>query len=69
LSLGRLRPRIADVAQARCQPTFISGTFEQMKDAAAALLKGDPSRWGVIKESVKTKMQEFLPHQSGPSGS
>ena len=44
-------------------------TFEQMKDAAAALLKGDPNRWGVIKEGVKTKMQEFLPHQSGPSGS
>ena len=39
-------------------------TFEQMKDAAGALLKGDPSRWGVIKEGVKTKMQEFLPHQS-----
>jgi pyruvate dehydrogenase (quinone) len=44
-------------------------TFEQMKDAAAALLKGDPNRWGVIKEGVKTKVQEFLPHQSGPSGS
>jgi pyruvate dehydrogenase (quinone) len=44
-------------------------TFEQMKDAAAALLKGDPNRWGVIKEGVKTKVQEFLPHQSGPSES
>ena len=37
-------------------------TFEQMKDAARALLKGDPSRWGVLKEGVKTKVQEFLPH-------
>jgi pyruvate dehydrogenase (quinone) len=33
------------------------------------MLKGDPNRWGVIKEGVKTKMQEFLPHQSGPSES
>jgi pyruvate dehydrogenase (quinone) len=40
-----------------------------MKDAAKAMLKGDPNRWGVIKEGAKTKMQEFLPHQSGPSGS
>ena len=37
-------------------------TFEQAKDAAAALLKGDENRWGVIKEGVKTKVQEFLPH-------
>jgi pyruvate dehydrogenase (quinone) len=44
-------------------------TFEQMKDAAKAMLKGDPNRWGVIKEGVKTKVQEFLPHQSGPSES
>jgi pyruvate dehydrogenase (quinone) len=35
-----------------------------MKNAAGALLKGDPNRWGVIKEGVKTKVQEFLPHQS-----
>jgi hypothetical protein len=41
-------------------------TFEQMKDAARALLKGDPSRWGVLKEGVKTKAQEFLPHHQGP---
>src|SRR6201993_2135971 len=31
-------------------------TFEQMKDAAKAMLKGDPNRWGVIKEGVKTKV-------------
>ena len=38
-------------------------TFEQMKDAAEAMLKGDENRWGVIKEGVKTKVQEFLPHK------
>ena len=36
-------------------------TLEQMKDAAEALLAGDADRWGVIKEGVKTKAQEFLP--------
>jgi pyruvate dehydrogenase (quinone) len=34
-----------------------------MKDAASALLKGDSSRWGIIREGAKTKIQEFLPHQ------
>jgi pyruvate dehydrogenase (quinone) len=37
-------------------------TFEQAKDAAQALLKGDENRWGVIKEGAMTKVQEFLPH-------
>ena len=37
-------------------------TFEQMKDAAQAMLKGDENRWGIIKEGIKTKAQEFLPH-------
>jgi pyruvate dehydrogenase (quinone) len=36
-------------------------TFEQMKDAAAAMLKGDLDRWGVIKEGVMTKAREILP--------
>ena len=37
-------------------------TFEQMTDMAEALIKGDTSRWGVIKEGIKTKAQELLPH-------
>ncbi len=37
-------------------------TFEQATDAAKAILKGDENRWGVIKEGVMTKVQEFLPH-------
>ena len=31
--------------------------------AAKAMLHGDEDRWGVIKEGVKTKLQEFLPHR------
>jgi pyruvate dehydrogenase (quinone) len=36
-------------------------TFEQAKDAAMALLKGDPDRWSVLKEGFKTKAREILP--------
>jgi pyruvate dehydrogenase (quinone) len=39
-------------------------TFEQMKDSAKALLAGDADRWGVVKEGIKTKAQEFLPHST-----
>ena len=38
-------------------------TFEQAKDAALALLKGDPDRWGVLKEGLLTKAREILPGQ------
>ena len=38
-------------------------TFEQAKDAAQALLKGDENRWGVIKEGLMTKAREVIPGQ------
>jgi len=36
-------------------------TYEQAKDAAMALLKGDPNGWGIIKEGVMTKVREVIP--------
>src|ERR1700722_4893231 len=36
-------------------------TFEQMKDAATALLKGDANRWGVLKEGLMAKAREIVP--------
>ena len=33
------------------------------RNMAAALIKGDTSRWGVIKEGIRTKAQELLPHR------
>ncbi|MCW2941179.1 MAG: pyruvate decarboxylase [Actinomycetia bacterium] len=63
-ALAADRPALLDV---RCDPDVPPipphATFEQMKDAAQSLVKGDPDRWGVIKEGVKTKLQEFLPHK------
>jgi pyruvate dehydrogenase (quinone) len=62
-ALAADRPTVLDV---RCDPNIPPipphATFEQAKDAAKALLHGDEDRWGVIKEGVKTKVQEFLPH-------
>ena len=65
-ALGADRPTLLDV---RCDPNVPPipphATFEQMTDAAKALLAGDQDRWGVITQGVKTKLQEFLPHRQG----
>ena len=64
-ALSADRPTLLDV---HCDPDVPPipphATFEQMKDAATALAKGDADRWGVLKEGLKTKAQEFLPHGS-----
>jgi pyruvate dehydrogenase (quinone) len=62
-ALGADRPTLIDArTDPNVPPIPPHATFEQMKDAAHAMLKGDENRWGVIKEGVKTKVQEFLPH-------
>jgi pyruvate dehydrogenase (quinone) len=62
-ALAADRPFVLDV---HCDPDVPPipphATLEQMTDMAAALIKGDTSRWGVIKEGLKTKAQEVLPH-------
>jgi pyruvate dehydrogenase (quinone) len=59
------RPTVLDV---HCDPEIPPipphATFEQMKDAATALAKGDANRWHVLKEGLKVKAQEVLPHRS-----
>lgn len=35
--------------------------LDQMENVAAALLKGDPAAWSVVREGVKAKAQEFVP--------
>lgn len=53
-ALGADRPTVLDV---RCDPDVPPvpphATFEQMKDAASALMHGDEDRWGVIKQGVR----------------
>jgi pyruvate dehydrogenase (quinone) len=61
-ALSADKPYVLDI---HCDPDIPPipphATLEQMHDMAQALIKGDPSRWGVIKEGIKTKAQEFLP--------
>ena len=60
-ALAADRPHVLDV---HCDPDVPPlpphATLEQMSDLAKALIKGDTSRWGVIKEGLKTKAQELL---------
>jgi pyruvate dehydrogenase (quinone) len=62
-ALAADRPYVLDV---HCDPDVPPipphATLEQMTDMAKALIKGDTSRWGVIKEGIRTKVQEVLPH-------
>ncbi len=61
-ALAADRPTVLDV---RCDPNVPPipphATFAQMKDAGLALLHGDEDRWGVLRQGVKQKAQEFLP--------
>jgi pyruvate dehydrogenase (quinone) len=64
-ALSADRPYVLDI---HCDPDIPPipphATLQQMTDMAEALIKGDTSRWGVIKEGIKTKAQEFLPGSS-----
>jgi pyruvate dehydrogenase (quinone) len=63
-ALAAGRPTLLDVrTDPNVPPIPPHATFEQAKDAAMAMLKGDENRRGVIVEGVKTKAQEFLPHR------
>ena len=63
-ALSADRPAVLDI---HCDPDVPPipphATLEQMTDMAKALIKGDTSRWGVIREGLKTKAQELLPHR------
>jgi pyruvate dehydrogenase (quinone) len=62
-ALAADRPALLDVrTDPNVPPIPPHATFEQAKDSAEAMLKGDENRRGVIVEGVKEKVQEFLPH-------
>ncbi|HTQ91935.1 MAG TPA: thiamine pyrophosphate-dependent enzyme, partial [Streptosporangiaceae bacterium] len=61
-ALAADRPFVLDVrTDPDIPPIPPHATFEQAKDAATALLKGDPDRWGVLKKGLLTKAREILP--------
>jgi pyruvate dehydrogenase (quinone) len=62
-ALAADRPGVLDVhCDADVPPIPPHATFEQATAMAKALMKGDANRWGVVKEGIKTKAQELLPH-------
>jgi pyruvate dehydrogenase (quinone) len=62
-ALASDKPAVLDVrTDPNIPPIPPHATFEQARDAAKAMLKGDEDRRGVIVEGIKTKVQEFLPH-------
>ena len=64
-ALAAGRPAVLDVrTDPNVPPIPPHATFEQAKDAAMALLKGDPDRWGVLREGLMTKAREMLPGRS-----
>jgi pyruvate dehydrogenase (quinone) len=62
-ALAAGRPAVLDVrVDPSVPPIPPHATFEQAKDTARAILKGDENARSVIVEGIKTKVQEFLPH-------
>src|SRR5919202_713393 len=62
-ALSADRPTVLDVhTSPNVPPIPPHATFEQMKAMVSSLVGGDEDRWAVLKEGVKTKLQEFLPH-------
>jgi pyruvate dehydrogenase (quinone) len=63
-ALSADRPTVLDVhTDPNVPPVPPHATLEQMQSVAEAFLKGDENRWGMAREGIKVKMQEFLPHK------
>ena len=64
-ALSADRPTVLDVyTDPDMPPIPPHATWEQFTATTAAVLEGDEDRWGFVKEGLKTKVQEFLPHKN-----
>ncbi len=64
-ALSADRPTVLDVhTDPDMPPIPPHATWEQFTSMAGAVLKGDEDSWGFIKEGIKAKAQEFVPHHS-----
>ncbi|BBZ49042.1 thiamine pyrophosphate-requiring protein [Mycobacterium heidelbergense] len=64
-ALSADRPTVLDVyTDPDMPPIPPHATWEQFKSTAAAVLAGDKNRVGFVKEGLKAKAQEFLPHKN-----
>jgi pyruvate dehydrogenase (quinone) len=61
-ALSAARPSVLDI---RCDPDVPPipphTTVEQAKATAAAVLHGDEDAWGLVKQGIKQKVQDYLP--------
>jgi len=59
-----VRPTLLDI---RCDPEVPPipphATYDQIKETASAVLKGDANAWHLMYQGAKTKAQEFVPHR------
>lgn len=56
------RPVLLDVyCDPEVPPIPPHATWDQLKDTAEAVLRGDPGAWRMVAQGAKTKAQEFLP--------
>ncbi len=61
-ALNADRPTVIDaLTDPNVPPIPPHATPDQIKEATASILKGDPDAWQVVKTGVKEKVQEFLP--------
>jgi pyruvate dehydrogenase (quinone) len=61
-ALAANRPAVLDVyCDPEVPPIPPHATFEQAKQAAQAVLKGDPEAFHLVVEGIKTKLQEAVP--------
>jgi pyruvate dehydrogenase (quinone) len=63
-ALTARRPALLDVhCDPEVPPIPPHATFDQIKAATEAVLKGDPAAWHLLVQGAKTKLQEALPHR------
>ena len=61
-ALAASRPTVLDViCDPNVPPIPPHATFEQVKSVAGAVLHGDEDGWGLVKQGVKMKVQQYLP--------
>lgn len=64
MALSASKPTVLDVLVDPDVPALPPhATLAQAEALTGALLKGDPDAIGIVTERLKTKIQEFLPHQ------
>jgi pyruvate dehydrogenase (quinone) len=61
-ALAASRPTVLDViCDPNVPPIPPHATLEQVKSVAGAVLHGDEDAWGLVKQGVKMKVQQYLP--------